>query len=58
VKLVTCNVDSLNVRLPRVLERLAQHAPDVVRLPETTCEAPAFAVDELAKAGYHELDRG
>jgi exodeoxyribonuclease-3 len=30
VKLVTWNVNSLKVRLPRVLEFLDEHAPDVI----------------------------
>jgi exonuclease III len=43
VKLVTRDVDSLMVRLPRVLWFLAQRAPDVVRLQ-------AFLARELPAA--------
>jgi len=53
VRLVTWNVNSLKVRLPRVLELLAQHRPDVLLLQETKTEAAAFPHDELAEAGYH-----
>ena len=50
--LVTWNVNSLNARLPRVIEFLEKHAPDVVFLQETKCEPAAFPDDALAEAGY------
>jgi exodeoxyribonuclease-3 len=52
VKLVTWNVNSLKVRMPRVLELLSRLEPDVVCLQETKSEAAAFPADELAAAGY------
>ena len=52
MKLVTWNVNSLNARLPRVLEFLEDHAPDVVCLQETKVEPEAFPADELRAAGY------
>jgi exodeoxyribonuclease-3 len=52
VRLVTWNVNSLKARLPRVLELLAEHAPDVVCLQETKCEPDAFPAAELEAAGY------
>lgn len=55
MKLVTWNVNSLKARLPRVLEFLAEHAPDVVCMQETKTEPTAFPVDELAAAGYHAV---
>jgi len=55
MKLVTWNVNSLKARLPRVLEFLGEHAPDVVCLQETKCEDAAFPGDELAAAGYHAV---
>ena len=55
MKLVTWNVNSLKARLPRVLEFLGEHAPDVVCLQETKCEDAAFPADELAAAGYHAV---
>jgi exodeoxyribonuclease-3 len=52
VKLATWNVNSLNVRLPRVLEFLELHAPDVVCLQETKVEGDAFPEAALREAGY------
>jgi exodeoxyribonuclease-3 len=52
VKLVTWNVNSLKARLPRVLELLAEHRPDVLCLQETKTEADAFPEAELREAGY------
>ncbi len=56
MRLVTWNVNSLRVRLPRVLEFLAEHAPDVLCLQETKCDAAAFPHDALAEAGYRAAD--
>jgi exodeoxyribonuclease III len=53
MKLATWNVNSLGVRMPRVLELLAQHAPDVVLLQETKTAPDAFPEAELRAAGYH-----
>ncbi|MBW3607084.1 MAG: exodeoxyribonuclease III [Actinobacteria bacterium] len=55
MKLVTWNVNSLKARLPRVLEFLDEHAPDVLCMQETKCDDAAFPVDELAAAGYHAV---
>ncbi len=52
MQLVTWNVNSLKARLPRVLEFLEQHAPDVVCLQETKCAPEAFPEEELRAAGY------
>jgi exodeoxyribonuclease III len=56
MRLVTWNVNSLRQRLPRVLEFVAEHAPDVVCLQETKSDAVAFPHDELAAAGYRAAD--
>ena len=53
--LVSWNVNSLKARLPRVLELLEQHRPDVLCLQETKTEADAFPDAELAAAGYHAV---
>jgi exodeoxyribonuclease-3 len=53
VRLVTWNVNSLGVRMPRVLEFLEQYAPDVALLQETKTEPDAFPAAELRAAGYH-----
>jgi exodeoxyribonuclease-3 len=55
VKLVSWNVNSLNVRMPRVLELLAEHAPDVAFLQETKTEPDAFPFVELLDAGYQSV---
>jgi exodeoxyribonuclease-3 len=52
VKLVTWNVNSLNVRLPRLIAWLAAHRPDVVCLQETKLEDAKFPHAELRAAGY------
>jgi len=52
MRVVTWNVNSLKVRMPRVLELLAQHQPDVVCLQETKCNPDAFPELELQAAGY------
>jgi exodeoxyribonuclease-3 len=52
MRIVTWNVNSLRVRLPRVLELLAEHHPDVACLQETKCTPDSFPVAELAQAGY------
>jgi len=52
VKLVTWNVNSLNVRLPRLVNWLSANAPDVVCLQETKLEDVKFPHDVLREAGY------
>jgi exodeoxyribonuclease-3 len=52
MRIVTWNVNSLRVRLPRLLALLAQHEPDAVCLQETKCTADGFPEAELAQAGY------
>jgi len=52
VKLVTWNVNSLNVRLPRLLAWLAAHQPDVVCLQELKLEDAKFPREALMAAGY------
>ncbi len=52
MKLVTWNINSLKVRMPRVLELLEVHQPDVLLLQETKTEPDAFPALELEAAGY------
>ena len=52
---VTWNVNSLRARLPRVLEFLALHQPEVVALQETKCTPANFPIAELAEAGYEAV---
>jgi len=56
VRLVTWNVNSLRQRLPRVLEFVEEHAPDVICLQETKCDADAFPHAALREAGYAAAD--
>jgi exodeoxyribonuclease-3 len=56
VRIVTWNVNSLKVRLPRVLELLAEFAPDVLCLQETKVESAAFPHAELREAGYAAVE--
>lgn len=58
MKLVTWNVNSLKVRLPHVLEWLAEHQPDVLCLQETKQEDVNFPASELAAAGYQTVFSG
>jgi exodeoxyribonuclease III len=55
VKLVTWNVNSLNPRMPRVLELLETHRPDLLFLQETKTAPDAFPDLELQAAGYHAI---
>ena len=50
--LATWNVNSLTARLPRVLEFLDRHHPDVLCLQETKVGDAAFPSEALAAAGY------
>jgi exodeoxyribonuclease-3 len=50
--LATWNVNSLTARLPRVLEFLDKHHPDVLCLQETKVGDAAFPTPHLEDAGY------
>lgn len=52
VRIVTYNVNSLPMRLTRVLALLEEHRPDVVCLQETKVTAAAFPEDQLRAVGY------
>ena len=58
MKIATWNVNSLNVRLPHVLDWLKQHSPDVLVLQEIKQLTDAFPTDEIAAAGYESLANG
>ncbi len=55
MKTVTWNVNSLKVRMPRILEFLDMHAPDVLLLQETKSAPDAYPVLELEAAGYQSV---
>ena len=51
MKLATWNVNSLNVRLPHVLDWLRDNPIDVLCLQETKQEDSKFPYDDLKNAG-------
>lgn len=58
MKLATWNVNSLNVRLPHVLDWLRDNPIDVLCLQETKQEDSKFPYDDLKAAGYHAIHSG
>ena len=58
MKIATWNVNSLNVRLPHVLEWLGAHSPDVLVLQEIKQLTEKFPGEALAEAGYRSLASG
>jgi exodeoxyribonuclease-3 len=58
LKLATWNVNSLNVRLPHVLDWLGANPIDVLCLQETKQEDSKFPYDALESAGYHAIHSG
>lgn len=58
MQIATYNVNSLNARLPNVLEWLNEAAPDVVCFQEIKCEAHKFPLDALQDAGYNCVING
>lgn len=55
VKIASWNVNSLKVRLPQVLDWLAQTQTDVLCLQETKMEDQAFPLAEIEAAGYRAV---
>jgi len=58
MKIATWNVNSLNVRLPHVLEWLASAEPDVLVLQEIKQLSEAFPAETFAEAGYKAIANG
>jgi exodeoxyribonuclease-3 len=58
MKIATWNVNSLKVRLPHVLDWLAEHQPDVLCLQETKLEDKVFPLAEIEAAGYRAIYSG
>lgn len=58
MKIATWNVNSLNVRLPHLLDWLASEQPDILCLQETKLDDPKFPVAEIEAAGYRVLFSG
>ncbi len=53
MRIVTWNVNSLNVRLPHLLAYLEKHQPDIIALQETKVPDERFPQAEIEAAGYH-----
>ena len=58
MKIASWNVNSLNVRLPQLLDWLREFQPDVVGLQETKLEDHRFPEDALLEAGYRSVFHG
>ena len=58
MKIVTYNLNGIRARLPRLLEYLAEQAPDVLCLQEVKCADDAFPIEELRSAGYDGVWHG
>jgi exodeoxyribonuclease III len=52
VRLATWNVNSVKARQPRLVEWLAETAPDVLCLQELKCTPEQFPTGEVAELGY------
>ena len=52
-KIATWNVNSLNVRLPHVLQWMQREDPDVFALQETKSIDENFPIDAIKEQGYH-----
>ena len=58
MKIASWNVNSLNVRLPHLLQWLDETRPDIVALQETKLSDDKFPRMELNVAGYHVVFAG
>ncbi|WP_197050253.1 endonuclease/exonuclease/phosphatase family protein, partial [Novilysobacter defluvii] len=58
MKIASWNVNSLNVRLPHLLQWLQDAAPFAVGLQETKLVDERFPAEALAEAGYHSVFSG
>ncbi len=58
MKIATWNVNSVNARLPRLVDWLGEFRPDIVLLQETKCVNHAFPALEVNGAGYNFVTSG
>ena len=58
MKIASWNVNSLNVRLPHLLQWLPQAGYDVLALQETKLEDARFPREAIAELGYHSVFTG
>ncbi len=55
MKIVTWNVNSINVRLPNILKYLSDNKPDILCLQELKCMSEKYPLDALKEFGYHSV---
>jgi len=58
MKIASWNVNSLNVRLPHVLQWLELQQPDILALQETKLRDEKFPCAAITAAGYHVIYSG
>ncbi len=58
MKIATWNVNSLNVRLPHLLDWLTSAQPDIVGLQELKCEDAKFPIEAIREVGYEAVFAG
>ena len=58
MRLVTWNINSLKVRLPRLEAWIRVNAPDIVLLQETKCTDAAFPAMAFSALGYESVHHG
>ena len=58
VKIATWNVNSVNARLPNVLDWLRAAKPDIVLLQEIKCQDVAFPAEAVGDLGYNVATHG
>lgn len=59
VSIVTWNINSVRLRLPMVLDFIAQYQPDVLMLQEIKCTNDQFPTNAFIEAGYpHQAVHG
>lgn len=56
MRLISWNVNSVRARLPRVLELLEQHRPDVACIQETKVAAEVFPHAAIGELGYRAIE--
>lgn len=58
MKFASWNINSLSMRMPRLLDWLRDHQPEIVGLQETKLEDARFPTMEIVAAGYHAIFSG
>ncbi len=55
MKIVTWNINSINVRLPNILKYLDDYQPDILCLQELKCTSDKYPFDSIKSAGYYSI---